>query len=338
MSDTQEHPGPKAREASRSVLACALAGGVAVVLHVLQLWSVDLFGQRWPWAVRWPHNFHLWLLEGVAWLVVVATLIARRYADQARQWWLRLAPLAKALTLAALLFAIELFFAIGFWLTWPHGVDELGWLRSFFYVGSEHRPAALFSSLQLGLAGWLAWRCYLHERHAAWLVGAVLCWYLGLDEWFSIHEFIGIAARQFDGLVAARAALQAHGLIVYGWQLVFLPVVMVVGPLLLRAFWRITSRGELVCLVAGTAVFLGGALGFESAEARGTSTDAAWWASARAHATLLAEELMEMLGVTIVVGVFARRWFAGGGAGVVDGASLAAKETGWTVPQQRGPC
>jgi hypothetical protein len=86
---------------------------------------------------------------------------------------------------------------------------------------------------------------------------------------------------------------------------------MVVGPLLLRAFWCITSGVELAWLVAGSAVFLGGALGFESAEAHGVSTDAAWWASARAHATLLAEELMEMFGVTIVVGVFSRRWFAG---------------------------
>jgi hypothetical protein len=315
MRDPQQGHEQSGRHECLCNLVAGTSAGCAVLLHGLQLGGFESFAQHWFWPLRWPHDFHSWLLESVAWALVVGALLARRYGNQAREWWQAQLPLAKALSLAGLMVVIETFFAVGFWLTWPYGVAELGWLRAFFYVGSEHRPAALFSALQLGLAGWLAWRCYAAERHVAWLAGAVLCFYLATDEWFGIHEFIGIAARQLAVLGIARAALEAEGVIVYGWQIVFLPVVLVVGALLFRAFWRITNGAELAWLVAGAGVFLGGALGFESAEAHGVSTDAAWWASARAHAILLAEETMEMLGVTIVVGVFARRWFAGTAVG-----------------------
>jgi hypothetical protein len=257
----------------------------------------------------------------VAWLGLAFALLARKHAADWENWWSRQSPLGKALVVVASLLGVDLSLAVGFWLTWPYGVDQVGWLRAFFYLGGEYRPASLFAALQLWLAGWLAWRCWQRERHGAWLFAAVVCFYAGMDEWFGIHEFLGGVARQFSALGAAQGALQASGLSVYVWQLVFLPVALIVGALLLRAFWRITSGAELAWLVAGAAVFLGGALGFESAEAHGVSTDAAWWASARANATLLAEELMEMLGVTIVVGVFARRWFAAPGATAAAGAT-----------------
>jgi hypothetical protein len=306
---THELLRPPAR--SRWLIGGYLVGGLAAAVHVLQLAAlVPPFAVYLDWAHEWPHKLHLWLLSGLCWLGVVVALVGRRYSARWHRGWASQSPLSKALRLVMLLLAVQLMLCLGFWLTWPYGVDQLGWLRAFFFLGDEYRPASLFAASQLWLVAWLAWCCYQRERHGAWLFAAFICTYLGLDEWFSIHEWLGIAARQVDSLHAGKAALGAQGLTVYGWQLVMLPVVVVVGAALLRAFMRITTWQELALLVAGAAVFLGGAMGFESVEAAGVHTDPAYWASARAHAVLLAEEAMEMLGVAIVVGVFAHRCFA----------------------------
>jgi hypothetical protein len=97
--------------------------------------------------------------------------------------------------------------------------------------------------------------------------------------------------------------------VVYGWQLLFLPLAVVIGALLLRAFLRIVSAAELAGLCAGAGIFLAGALGVESMEARGVLSNSAWWTTEAAR-TLLLEEGLEMAGVTVVVVVLAHRHFA----------------------------
>lgn len=285
--------------------ACAL-----LVLHALQVSAlVPVLASR-GWAVEWPHTLHLWLLESLAWLTLFITLMGMRYEAAWQRAWSGKSASGRTGLLVAALVGVEALFLVGFWLTWPHGVDELGWLRAFFFLGAEWRPAALFSAAQLWLAALLCWKCWQAEGHRAWLFAAGLCLYLGLDEWFSIHEALGHWAGQMDWL---RGMRNAPGSVIdgfYAWQLVFFPAVGLVGTWLLIAFKRITSGPELAVLCAGVSVFLGGALGVESVESHGLAADPGWWQTRRAHVVLLIEEGMEMLGVTAVVAVLAWRHWA----------------------------
>lgn len=285
--------------------SCAL-----LVLHVLQVGGLVPMLVGTGWAVVWPHTLHLWLLETLAWLTLLITLTGMRHGAAWQLAWSGKSPSGRTGLLVAALVGVEVLFIAGFWLTWPHGVDEIGWLRAFFFLGAEWRPAALFSAAQLWLAALLCWQCLRYEGHRAWLFATGLCLYLGLDEWFSIHEALGHWAGQAAWLRSMRNAADSPVDGFYAWQLVFLPAVALVGAWLFVAFKRITTGRELAALCAGVAVFLGGALGVESVESHGLAADPGWWQTQRAHVVLLIEEGMEMLGVTAVVAVLARRYWA----------------------------
>lgn len=292
------------------VVGAWLSGFALLVLHGLQFSALvpTLAGSRW--VMEWPHTLHLWMLESLAWLTLFITLMGICRGSAWQRNWSRKSANGRTGLLVAALVSVEVLFMVGFWLTWPHGVDELGWLRAFFFLGAEWRPAALFSAAQLWLAALLCWKCLQFEGHRAWLMAAGLCLYLGLDEWFSLHEALGHWAGQTAWVRGMRNATGSPVSGFYTWQLVFLPAVALVGAWLLVAFRRITTSPELAVLCAGVMVFLGGALGVESVESHSLAADPGWWQTRRAHVVLLIEEGMEMLGVTAVVAVLARRHWA----------------------------
>lgn len=289
--------------------ATALASACAA--HVAQLAVLPRFAGALPWSLVWPHSLHLWLLEPLAWLLTVVAWSGPRWHPRMLAWWVGCSAGQRTTALAVLLGVTQIFLCLGFWLTWPHDVASLGWLRAFFYLGAEFSPASAFATLQFWLAAWFGWRLYRQSGQMTWLFATVVCLYMGADEWFAIHEIIGRSAQSHSLVEQSMTVLTRAGYGAYSWQMAFVPVIVGVGIVLLISFRAAVSPGEWWILIVGAVVFLGGAFGAESRQARGTRSVVDWWSQPEANANLLLEEGLEMLGVTIVLLVLSRRcWFS----------------------------
>lgn len=286
---------------SATALACAC------IAHVAQLAALPRFTGALPWSLVWPHSLHLWLLEPVAWLFALLAWSGPHWYPRMLAWWADCPAGQRTVALAVLLGTTQIFLCVGFWLTWPHDVDTLGWLRAFFYLGAEFSPASAFATLQFWLAAWFAWRLHRQSGQMTWLFAVVVCLYMGADEWFAIHEIIGRSAQSLPIIEQSMAALTRAGHGAYSWQLAFVPVIAGVGIALLISFRSVVRPGEWWLLIGGALLFLGGAIGAESRQARGTRSVPDWWSRPEANANLLLEEGLEMLGVAIVLLVLARR-------------------------------
>lgn len=222
--------------------------------------------------------------------------------------WQRAGPGSRAVAGCAALVAIEAALAAMHWLSRDLGLAQGSWLRGLFTMGGEFRLPALFSTAQLWLAAALALSCWRLEGRGVWLAAAVLCAYLGGDELLSVHERVGRALRDSGWLtVGPRGTVAVGPLQVYTWVLVFAPITLVVGLALLRGFLQVLAPPAVAALAVGTLVFLGGAIGFETRQSHGLARG--WHARDSDQTTLnvMLEESLEMLGVTIVVTVFALR-------------------------------
>lgn len=289
----------------RWLLAAALVAVAA--LHVAALGSLPEFHGRLPWRIDWPHTLHLWIVELVAVLVALASLIGSAIGARVRKWLSQQTPVRRAFALGALLLSVETALAGGYWLTWPHGIESLGWLRAIFYLGGEFTPAAFFSTFQFWLCAWFAWKLFVSTSQRPWLLGVALCAYLGLDELISIHELVGRAGYDRSEINSLLDGLGSMGIPLYSWQIIFFPIASGVGLVCIRCFAGLVSSRELGMLVLAGVVFLTGALGFEVIEARAAKLDPVWWAGPGGHLNLLIEETLEMVGVTIAVAVLAQR-------------------------------
>lgn len=268
--------------------------------------------QASPW-LRWPHDWHAWLTR--ASLLFMAALAWAMHArrDGLLRWWDRATAQQRALALCAPLLALEAGFGIGFWLTRESGIEQLGYLRAFFWLDAENRPAAWFSGLQWWLLAGVAWSCQraCHRagmRRTCPAIAAAAGLYLGADELFHVHEAVGewLSARS-PGDGAAANVYEVGPVKVYGWTLVYGPLALLTGLLLARPFWRELPRdGSFRLLVAAALVFIGGAVGMETLNSHGQASGWHLPGSATQHAMILVEEVMEMVGVTLALFVFLR--------------------------------
>lgn len=289
------------------------ASAVALSLHVLQLLSLGPWAADWPRAGAWPTAFHAWLLETVALTLAVGVFAYHRTRPRWLVWWRGLDGAQRALRMALALVAAQLLLGAAFWLTRNHGVDQLGWLRAAFYLGGEFRIPVFFATAQAFLASWLAWQLHRRERQRVWAAVAAICAYIGADELLSIHERVGDFVRELSAsrLDSLRAIALPGDVYVYRWQLVFLPITLVVGLWMLKQLWHLADARTLAWLTLAATLFVGGSVGFETVQATAAVQDDAWTSSTAGQLNLLLEETLETLGMTVATWVFARRhWLA----------------------------
>ena len=294
-------------------VAAAFSLGLAVFLHLLQLFALGPWSRNWPGLATWPTNFHLWVAEtGLLVLGVVCTF-ALLMRNRWQAWVLNTSGERRAVTLVMALAVSQLLLALAFWLTRNKGVDQLGGLRALFWLGGEFRLPTLFAVLQAWLAGWLAWQCRrIESLQTVWTAAAMVCFYIGFDEMLSIHEAVGGQLlpwlRDSGGFeVDSRNIIALWGDVrAYTWQLAFLPFATLVGLWLLYGFLRVLELRAVLLLVLAALLFVGGAVGFETVEATRVATDPTWPFSTALHLNLLLEETLETAGMTVAVYVFAK--------------------------------
>jgi len=314
-----EHTFEAAATPPRRGLALHVAlgsGAVALSLHMLQLLSLGPWAADWPRAGAWPTAFHAWLLETVALTLAVGTLAYHRTRPRWLVWWRGLDGAQRALRMALALVAAQLLLGAAFWLTRDHGVDQLGWLRAAFYLGGEFRIPVFFATAQALLASWLAWQLHRRERQRVWAAVAGICAYIGADELLSIHERVGNSVRELSAsrLDSLRAIALSGDVYVYTWQLVFLPIALVVGLWMLKHLWHVADARTLTWLTLAAILFVVGSVGFETVQATAAVQNYAWTSSSAGQLNLLLEETLETLGMTVAAWVFARRRWRVSGA------------------------
>ncbi|GAA1399010.1 hypothetical protein [Catellatospora coxensis] len=169
-----------------------------------------------------------------------------------------------------------------------------GRIVKFFYVDKEQNLPTWFSSGLLFLAALLLWQLggadARFRRH--WRVLAAVFTGLSLDEFSQFHEL----GAQADVLDAGEASYLS-------WLVLAAPLVLVLALAYLRFLLALPSRVRWLMLGAA-ALFLGGAAGIEVLGAYSGRENIGFtpgWASMRYVLAASAEELCEMLGVTLFV-------------------------------------
>lgn len=168
-----------------------------------------------------------------------------------------------------------------------------GRMVKFFYVDKEQNLPTWFSSGILLLAALLLWRTGAaggrHRRH--WRVLAGVFTVLSLDEFSQFHE-LGAQADVLDGEASYLS-----------WLVLAAPLVVVLGLAYLRLLLQLPARIRWLML-ASAALYLGGAAGIEVLGAftgRENIGFTPGWASMRYVLAASAEELCEMVGITLFV-------------------------------------
>lgn len=182
---------------------------------------------------------------------------------------------------------------------------ESGWggsrhtaFHTLFDLNVERGFPALYSSLQLLLAAALLQTASSQaraqgQRRREWTVLALLFLFLGCDEYAALHERLN---GPLDALLPSVAYLH------YGWVVPYLVFVLVVGASMLPFLASLPRFLSMGMVVSGT-VFVAGAVGLESLSAR---LAAGQLVDTLAYRLLyLSEEAMEMLAITLFVGVLA---------------------------------
>ncbi len=290
-------------------VAVAFASGAALVwLTLPRRWAAGA-------AIEPATLFHLALSNAVGIAVALAGWQLRRSRHRLRRGWERLDPLGQALSVAGVLVSAELVLAVMYWSTVGRGVDELGYLRAVFTLGGERNAPAVFSASQLAAAAAFAWGCWrLREAGvprgaSAWAASALACGYMAADELLMIHETVGHWSVAAGLVERAGAAVEIGTARVYAWTIVYFPLAVVVGSLLALGFRHQLPVGRFCLLGLAGVVYVAGAVGVENVQAHlktGGVIDAGTFA---ARLFLFVEEMLEMLGVTLALFVFAWTYF-----------------------------
>lgn len=122
-----------------------------------------------------------------------------------------------------------------------------------------------------------------------WIGLAVVFLYLSIDEGASIHEITS------DPL---QAAFQTSGYLNFGWVLLGIPVVIILGLLFLRFLLHLSARTRNLFILAGV-VYIGGAIVIEAISANQLPAYGDYTFQYLGIATI--EEFFEMLGVIIFI-------------------------------------
>lgn len=260
-------------------------------------------------STEWPSIFHFWILEKIAIIILPAAVITYLYLPQYVHWLRQSNPTQRSIALTALLIAIQLALAIAYWATRDMAGTGLDSIKSVFWLGDELNIPTCFAAVQLWLASWLCFECHRIRKSSTWLISALICFYLGLDELLSIHEMIGSQAREALLFGESEKTIKIGFVNAYRWQLIFIPIAALASTWFFIAFRRTVTLRQLILLSTAGGLFLAGGLGMEFIEATQISKNENWLSTKSGQINLLIEEKLESLGVSISVFVFAEhRW------------------------------
>jgi len=177
-------------------------------------------------------------------------------------------------------------------LTLGLGYDQLFGLTRLFHLNEESNVPSLYSALALLDCALLLAVVAVDARRArdrsarVWWGLAGLFGFICLDEAVSIHELLNVPLRD---------AMGTHGGVLhFAWVIPYALLVLGVGFACAR-FLRRLPRATRVGFIAAGATFIAGAIGMEMLE--GILEPAYGPGDLRLELAILAEELMEMLGV-----------------------------------------
>lgn len=168
-------------------------------------------------------------------------------------------------------------------------------LLDLFSVNAEETVPTWFSVAILLLAAVLLAVIALAKRAEKdpdaryWFGLAAIFLYLSIDEGAVIHEILADALH---------AAFNTSGYLTFAWQIVAVPLVMLVGLLYLRFVLRLPPRTRNLFILAGV-LYVGGAVGVEAVSANQLSLDGDVSLPYLALGTV--EELCEMWGVVVLI-------------------------------------
>ena len=148
--------------------------------------------------------------------------------------------------------------------------------------------------LVAGLSAYRVSRTDQHPRALYWLLLAIGCALLSVDEVAQLHETIG-------GILDRRAG-DASGVVpVYRWARLAI-VIVILAAFLFRGFLLRLERRTALRLVGAGAVFLAGAIGIESLGSlvefkviAGFPAGLSW------HRSIALEEVLEMIGAVLML-------------------------------------
>lgn len=166
-------------------------------------------------------------------------------------------------------------------------------LAGRFVVDSELNLPTWYSSVALLACGVLLGAIAAAQRQTTfghwkqWAVLSVIFVLMSLDEMASLHEMPSGPIRR---------ALEMDGILRFGWVVLALPVVLLLGCAYARFLWRLPARTRTLFLVAA-ATYVGGALGMEVVG--GFLAEQYGMRDARYLTAATCEELLEMVGVAV---------------------------------------
>lgn len=132
------------------------------------------------------------------------------------------------------------------------------------------------------------------RRHRYWRLLAAAFAYLSIDEFVGLHELASIPIR---------TELELGGALRFAWVLVAVPLLLVFAAVLLP-FLRSLPRPTLVGFAVSGLLYVGGAVGLELVG--GVLTESVGMDTLAYSAEATAEELLEMLGMTLFLATVAR--------------------------------
>lgn len=224
--------------------------------------------------------------------------------------WDELSPAQQALrVLLVAELALALLHMLAVWT--PTGVVAFHWVERLHLSQEGNLPTA-FAATQLAmLSGVLAHAC----RHSpsgpgsrvAWGLGALGAAFLAADEWLSIHERLGsrldawLQAQPSEGLVGLLQGFPG-----FDWVLLYLPLVVPVALAVVIRLARELHPRQARRVALGVGLFLLGAVLLDFLDAALTRGDVVLTPGLRAlrHGLQLCEELLELVGVTLVLTAF----------------------------------
>jgi hypothetical protein len=132
----------------------------------------------------------------------------------------------------------------------------------FFNMAEEHNIPTFFSSLQLGLCGFILGIITLVRKKQGakdywyWLGLSVIFMFLALDEAIEIHERIALFVR---------STLNTTGIFYFAWSIPYGLFILAFMTAYIPFLWRLPAPTKKLMILSGI-IFVGGALGMEALE------------------------------------------------------------------------
>lgn len=172
--------------------------------------------------------------------------------------------------------------------------DKFDFIR-MFDLDMERNIPTLFSSAILLISGFLFYLLSLSAKmkekkdRKYWLGLSFVFTFLAFDESAKIHEKLGDYTENF---------VEATGYLHYPWVISYSILIVVLGLLYMRFFWKMESK-VFWAFMASAAIFLSGAIGFELLGANESSIHSTDTVLYSIYYTI--EESLEMFGVIYLI-------------------------------------